>query len=85
MKKDKPDDFEQILNEKMLTITEAQILACEKLSIGKEYFNKFVRPKLNPRPMLVDQKKKRVGSLKISQSEVEQVIYEIKKKTNNRS
>lgn len=79
---ERPDDFYQVINEKFFTITEAQQFCKDKMNIGSKNFYKHIRPRLYPGPQLVTRDEKGdadADSIKVAQSEVEQVVYDIKK------
>ena len=75
----RPDDFDEIIDAELMTLKEAKEYSIEKLRINEKYFRKFIRPKLNPKPVLVDSNNPKPRSLKVRKSDLEQVIYDIKK------
>lgn len=80
-KKTTPSDFEEVLKEEIITIGQASALTCELLETSESYFKRFVRPKLNPRPLFSsgDGSGKKLAALKLYKYELLTVIYEIKK------
>ncbi|MEX0662095.1 MAG: hypothetical protein WEA58_04090 [Balneolaceae bacterium] len=79
-KEERPDDFEEIINEELFSLKEARIYICEKLNLSPSYFKKHIRDMLDPRPTIIKRNEGIARSLKVSKSEVDEVIYRIKKK-----
>lgn len=79
-KDERPDDFDEVINEELLSLKEAQQYICEKLNLSQNYFRKYIRDMLNPRPTIINRQKGIARGLKVSKTEVDEVVYEIKKK-----
>lgn len=82
-----PEQIEELLADEPLTLSEAREIAKETLKIGNRYFEQFIRPKLNPRALLVKSKageKPELGGLKLLTSELRLVLAQIKKDFKDR-
>lgn len=79
-----PDDFDDVLNEEMITMKEAKNLAIEYLKTNHLDFYRHIHPRLKKRnrAAFITQEKEGVAlaNQKLPKSEVMMVIYDIKKK-----
>lgn len=81
----KPDDFEKVINMELMSISEAKVYICEKLACSEKYFYTDIRPWLKPVPTFIDFENRKAKNLKIPKYQVDELIYDIKKKLIDRS
>jgi hypothetical protein len=77
-------EIEHVINDVPLSMKEAKSHCLKELNIGDTYFYRFIRSKLNLRPLILDVETEKVGKMAVLQSEVDEVIYQIKKEFKER-
>ena len=75
---------QQLINDKPLTVKEAISYTQDKLGFGRRFFYMHVRKRLNFRPIVIDLDEKKAAGLSVLQSELDDLIYAIKKDFKDR-